>query len=92
MYFLKRSVLRAGMVSRHSEGTSEQNWRIKFPRWGNFMLSENMSEPYFFSLINSFGINCPSSNVPAFIISLLCARNCSRRKADALVWRLVFGF
>ncbi|HCX27867.1 MAG TPA: hypothetical protein DHI91_01875 [Candidatus Portnoybacteria bacterium] len=28
---------------------SEQNWRIKFPRWGNFVFSENTSEPAFTS-------------------------------------------
>lgn len=48
MYFLKRSVLRAGTVPRLG-GESEQNWRIKFSRWENFMFSENISEFNLFS-------------------------------------------
>ncbi len=49
-----------------SAGTSEQNWRIKFPRWENFMFSEKTSEPIFYLEITS--IFSPSGkNTIAFL-------------------------
>ena len=39
---------------------SEQNWRVKFPRWGNFMLSESKSERYL-SANNTFADILPIS-------------------------------